>query len=127
MADRGSIRDYSSGLRADRGPDERWLTVYEAAAMTLQHPDTVRRWIAEGRLQAEDRGRMGLRVRESDVEQYVNEVFRSDIGRSPADKGLSSNLVGYVQSDALPNEVERAGAGWPFHNRGGDALGHERD
>lgn len=112
VADRGKFQDYASGLDADRGPGDRWLSVYEAAAMTLQHPRTIRRWIEEGMLKAEDRGRLGYRVPESEVERFVNEVVRTE-GRSPANKGLSSNLVTDVHTDT-PVERRNAKAGWPF-------------
>ena len=116
MSDRGSIRDFASGLRADRGPEDRWLSVYEVGAMTLQHPDTVRRWIADGMLTAHDRGRLGVRIRESEVERFVNDNFRTS-GRNPADKGLSSNLVDVLQPADAPTERAKAGAGWPFNHR----------
>lgn len=112
MADRGNFQDYSSGLEASAGAEDRWLSVYEAAAMTLQHPRTIRRWIEEGLLKAEDRGRLGLRVSQHEVVRFVNEVVRTN-GRSPANKGLSSNLVTDVHTDT-PVERRGAKAGWPF-------------
>jgi excisionase family DNA binding protein len=121
VSERGSIRDYASGLRADRGPDDRWLSVYEAAAMTLQHPDTVRRWIAAGLLSGEDRGRLGYRIRESEVERFLRDAIKTE-GRNPADKGLSSNLVNVMQAAAAPSERARAGAGWPFNHRERDGV-----
>ena len=121
MSERGAIRDYASGLRADRGPEDRWLSVYEVAAMTLQHPDTVRRWIADGLITGEDRGRLGYRVRESVVEDFLQHVIRRE-GRNPADKGLSSNLVDPLRPADVPNERQQAGAGWPFNHRTYDAA-----
>ncbi len=121
MSDQGAIRDYASGLRADRGPEDRWLSVYEVAAMTLQHPDTVRRWLVEGLIAGEDRGRLGRRVRESDVERFVQNNFRVE-GRNAADHALSSNVVDVLQTTDSPNERQTAGAGWPFNHRHRDAT-----
>ena len=115
MSDQGTVRDFASGLRAERGEEDRLLSVYEAAAMTLQNPGTVRRWISDGLLPAQDYGKLGLRVRESDVEQWVRSHFEIQ-GRKPANKGLSSNQIDKVEAGS-PSEVKVAGAGWPFHGR----------
>lgn len=115
MSERGAVQDYASGLQADRGPEDRWLTVYEVAAMTLQHPDTVRRWIAQGLLKGEDRGPLGYRVRESEVERFLHDFIAVE-GRNPADKALSSNLLDTTRANK-PEEYEVAGAGWPFFGR----------
>ena len=115
MSERGEVRDYASGLRADRSAEERWLSVYEAAAMMLQHPDTVRRWIADGLIRAESRGRFGLRVPESEVERYLGTNFVER--RSPADHALSSNVVNAIPTLNQPQERAIAGAGWPFNQR----------
>lgn len=121
MSEQGAIRDYASGLRADRGPDDRWLSVYEVAAMTLQHPETVRRWLAAGLIAGEDRGRLGHRIRERDVERFVQSNFRVE-GRNAADHALSSNVVDVLQPADAPNERQKAGAGWPFNHRRRDAT-----
>lgn len=121
MSERGAVQDYASGLRADRGPEDRWLTIYEVAAMTLQHPATVWRWIAQGLLKGEDRGPLGYRVRESEVERFLHD-FILQAGRNPADKALSSNLLDTVRANE-PEEYEVAGAGWPFFGRRRDADG----
>ncbi|MGD9895434.1 MAG: helix-turn-helix domain-containing protein, partial [Dehalococcoidia bacterium] len=92
MSEQGEQRDYASGLRAGRDGSERWLSVYEVAAMVLQHPDTVRRWIADGLIEAEDRGRLGLRIPEGEVQRYLAGNFISD-KRNPANHALSSNVV----------------------------------
>jgi excisionase family DNA binding protein len=115
VSERGAIQDYASGLRADRGPEDRWLTVYEVAAMTLQHPDTVWRWITEGLLKGEDRGPLGYRIRESEVERFLHDYVLVE-GRNPADKALSSNLLDSAQRNE-PQEYTVAGAGWPFFGR----------
>jgi excisionase family DNA binding protein len=120
VSERGSIQDYASGLRADRGPEDRWLSVYEVAAMTLQHPDTVRRWVAEGMIKGEQRGRLGYRIPESEVERFVHGFFRAE-GRNAANHALSSNLVTPVETDA-PSERHAAGAGWPFHGRTSESV-----
>lgn len=119
MSERGTIRDFASGLRADMGPGDRWLSVYEVGAMTLQSPETVRRWVADGVIPAEDRGRLGLRIRESDVEKLLGSHFVVE-SRAPADHGLSSNVVDLLQPAAAPNERETIGAGWPFNHRTGN-------
>ena len=121
MSERGTIRDFASGLRASRGPEDRWLSIYEVAAMTLQHPGTVRRWIADGLVPAEDRGRLGYRIRESDVEAFVQNNFRTE-GHNAANHALSSNVVDVLQPAAAPTERAKAGAGWPFNLRDGNTT-----
>lgn len=116
MSEKGEQRDFASGLRAARDGDERWLSVYEAAAMVLQHPDTVRRWIVDGLIRAEQRGRLGLRIPESEIERYLATNFLTD-KRNPADHGLSSNVVNAVPTQNQPRERDIAGAGWPFNRR----------
>ena len=116
MSEQGEQRDYASGLRADRGPEERWLSVYEVAAMVLQHPDTVRRWITDGLIRAEQRGRLGPRIPESEVERYLSSNFVND-KRNPADHALSSNVINAIPTLNQPREREIAGAGWPFNRR----------
>lgn len=125
MSDQGHVQDYASGLRAGRDTEERWLSVYEVAAMVLQHPDTVRRWIVDGLVRAEQRGRLGLRIPESEVERYLTTNFLTD-KRNPANHALSSNLVNSVPTLNQPSEREIAGAGWPFNRRvedGGTPIG----
>lgn len=116
MSEKGEQRDYASGLRTGGGEAERWLSVYEAAAMVLQHPDTVRRWIADGLVKAEDRGRLGLRIAEGEVQRYLAANFIAD-KRNPADHALSSNVINAIPVLNQPSEREIAGAGWPFNRR----------
>lgn len=116
MSEQGEQRDYASGLRGRQDGGERWLSVYEAAAMVLQHPDTVRRWIADGLIQSEDRGRLGMRIPESEVQRYLASNFKLD-KRNPANHALSSNVVNAVATLNQPREREIAGAGWPFNHR----------
>ena len=116
MSEQGAQRDYASGLSADRGDAERWLSVYEAAAMVLQHPDTVRRYIADGLIPAENRGRLGWRIPESEVERYLTTNFMSD-KRNPADHALSSNVINAIPTLNQPQERHLQGAGWPFNRR----------
>jgi excisionase family DNA binding protein len=99
-----------------RSEAERWLSIYEVAAMTLQHPDTVRRWVIDGLIRAEDRGRKGLRIPESEVERYLSQNFIND-KRNPADHALSSNVINFVPVQNQPLERELKGAGWPFNQR----------
>jgi hypothetical protein len=116
VSEQGEQRDYASGLGAGRDGSERWLSVYEAAAMVLQHPDTVRRWITDGLIHAEDRGRLGLRVPEGEVQRYLASNFMSD-KRNPANHALSSNVVNAISTMNQPQERDIAGAGWPFNHR----------
>jgi hypothetical protein len=118
VSDQGEQRDFASGLRAGRDGDGsgRWLSVYEAAAMVLQHPDTVRRWIVDGLIHAEQRGRLGLRIPEREIIRYLTTNFATD-KRNPADHGLSSNVVNAIAVRNQPREREIAGAGWPFNRR----------
>jgi hypothetical protein len=121
VSERGAIRDGAGGLRADRGPEERWLSVYEVGAMTLQSPETVRRWLAEGLIAGEERGRLGVRIRESEVERFLRDNFRVE-GRNVADHALSSNVTDVLRPATAPNERQLAGAGWPFNRRAPDAT-----
>lgn len=116
MSEQGEQRDYASGLGASRATDERWLSIYEAAAMVLQHPDTIRRWITDGLIQAESRGRLGLRVPEREVQRYLHANFNSD-KRNPADHALSSNVINAIPTINQPQERIIRGAGWPFNRR----------
>lgn len=116
MSEQGDQRDYASGLRAGLETNERWLSVYEVAAMVLQHPDTVRRWVTDGLLPAEARGRLGTRIRESAVQRYLETNFITD-KRNPADHALSSNVVNAVSTLNQPQERIIRGAGWPFNRR----------
>jgi excisionase family DNA binding protein len=116
VSEQGEQRDYASGLRAGRDGSERWLSIYEAAAMVLQHPDTVRRWIADGLIRAEDRGRLGLRIPEGEVQRYLATNFKTD-KRNPANHALSSNVVNSIPTLNQPRERDIAGAGWPFNHR----------
>ena len=117
MSEQGTRRDYASGLEASRSNDERWLSVYEAAAMVLQHPDTVRRWITDGLVSAEQRGRLGWRIPESEVQRYLAVNFTGGNKRNPANHALSSNVINAVATLNQPREREIAGAGWPFNRR----------
>ena len=117
MSEQGARRDYASGLEASRGREERWLSVYEAAAMVLQHPDTVRRWVIDGLVRAEHRGRLGWRIPESEVQRYLATNFTGGDKRNPANHALSSNVINSVATLNQPREREIAGAGWPFNRR----------
>jgi len=94
---------------------EKWLTVYEVAGQLLARPDTVRNWVRDGLLQAEDRGRLGLRIPKPAVDAFVIRHFQSEGFRS-ADHSLSSSSAQDILSAAETPEqaVERQGAGWPF-------------
>lgn len=116
VSEQGEQRDYASGLGASRGPHDRWLSVYEAAAMVLQHPDTVRRWISDGLVRGEVRGRLGLRIPESEVERYLASNFIAD-KRNPANHALSSNVITSGATQHGASEADNRGAGWPFNHR----------
>lgn len=122
MSDQGQQQDYASGLGSERGGSDRWLSVYEAAAMVLQHPDTVRRWVADGLIRAENQARRGVRIPESEIERYLATNFISD-KRNPANHALSSNLINAIPTQNQPQERTIAGAGWPFNRRVEDRGG----
>lgn len=53
--------------------EERWLTVSEVAVRIRTTPDTVRRWIRQGRLHAVMPGgtKVGYRIRQTDVDRLL--------------------------------------------------------
>ena len=59
----------------ERGKDvagERWLTVVEIVEQLQVHEQTVRRWLRDGRLPGRNLGgRSGYRVRERDLEAFL--------------------------------------------------------
>lgn len=104
----------------DRGPRDReaadgWLTVYEVAGQLLARPETVKTWVRDGLLAAEDRGRLGLRIPKREVEEFIVKHFQSEGFRS-ADHSFSSGVGEAVLSATeIPEQsIERQGAGWPF-------------
>ena len=50
-------------MRDTAGPSREWYTVKEAAPVLQVSADTIRRWIAAGRLDAEQPGGPGTQVR----------------------------------------------------------------
>jgi excisionase family DNA binding protein len=63
--------------------DDPWLTVEQIAERLQMHPDTIRRFLREGRL----RGyrltrRAGWRVRASEVDRFVTGELKSDDERN---------------------------------------------
>ncbi len=53
---------------------ERWLTVAQIAERLQVHPETVRRWLRDGRLNGRNfGGKGGYRVRERDLEAFMSE------------------------------------------------------
>jgi excisionase family DNA binding protein len=103
----------------DRVDEDGWLTVYEVAGQLLARPETVKTWIREGRLPAEDRGRLGLRVPKREVEAFIITHFQYEGFRS-ADHSFSSGVGEAVlaATDIPEQAVERQGAGWPFRRDG---------
>lgn len=54
--------------------DERWFAVAQIAALLAVHEQTVRRWLNDGRLKGRNfGGKTGWRVRETDLEAFLNE------------------------------------------------------
>ncbi len=53
---------------------EQWITVAQIAERLQVHPETVRRWLREGRITSRNfGGKSGYRVRERDLEAFMNE------------------------------------------------------
>jgi excisionase family DNA binding protein len=98
---------------------EDWLTVYQVAGRLLARPDSVRAWIRDGLLPAEDQGRLGYRVPRQAVEAFIRGHLRTE-GFNAADHSFSSGVGEDVLSaTAIPEQaVERQGAGWPFRSDG---------
>ena len=60
---------------------ERWLTVAEIVDMLKVHENTVRRWLRSGKLPGRAfGGRMGYRVRESDLQKFLEGEQGGDRG-----------------------------------------------
>jgi excisionase family DNA binding protein len=59
---------------------EALLTVAEVAARLRVHPETVRRWLAQGRLEGVRPGgtKIGWRIPESALERFLAESPRAD-------------------------------------------------
>ena len=54
--------------------EDRWLTVAEICDRLRVHEETVRRWLRSGQLPGRAfGGRAGYRVRESDLEAFLNQ------------------------------------------------------
>ncbi len=54
--------------------DERWFTVAYIAELLDVHEETVRRWLKAGRLKGQNfGGRMGWRVKESDLNAFLED------------------------------------------------------
>ncbi len=103
------------------GGGEAWLSIYEVAGRVLARPDTVKAWIRDGLLPAENRGRLGLRVPEAAVSDFLARHLRAEGFRS-ADHSFSSGVGETVlTATEIPEQaVERQGAGWPFRKDGED-------
>jgi excisionase family DNA binding protein len=99
----------------DTDEHERWLSVYEVASQVLARPDTVQRWVRDGLLRAEQRGRLGLRIPKSAVDQFMLKQYQSEGFRS-ADHSFSSGTTDEVlPATAVPEgSLKRQAAGWPF-------------
>jgi excisionase family DNA binding protein len=70
--------------------DERWFTVQQIADLLQVHPETVREWLRDGRLQGRKLGnRGGWRVRESVLNAFLTED----------DEGKAARLI---SAGALP-------------------------
>jgi excisionase family DNA binding protein len=54
--------------------NEAWYTVEEIAQLLKIHPDTVRGWLREGRMQGRNfGGRTGYRVRQSALDAFLDD------------------------------------------------------
>jgi hypothetical protein len=101
----------------------RWLSIYEVAGRVLARPDTVKAWVRDGLLPAEDRGRLGLRIPEYAVDDFLTRHLRAE-GFHSADHSFSSGVgEGILTATEIPEQaVERQGAGWPFRKDGDDSM-----
>lgn len=99
----------------DAEQSERWLSVYEVASQLLARPETVQRWVREGLLHGEPRGRLGLRIPKSAVAEFMIKRFQSE-GFHSADHSFSSGVTDSVLgANTIPEQsVRRQAAGWPF-------------
>ena len=53
--------------------DDRWLTVDEAAEQIKVHPETIRRWLREGKIEGVLISRSaGYRIRQSALDNFLN-------------------------------------------------------
>jgi len=58
----------------EAGMDDRWLTVDEAAAQIKVHPETIRRWLRDGKLPGTLISRSGgYRVRQSELDRFMDQ------------------------------------------------------
>lgn len=63
--------------------DERWFTVEQISEALQVHPNTVRRWLRDGDLIGHNfGGKTGYRVRESDLDSFLES--RLDASRKKA-------------------------------------------
>lgn len=63
--------------------DERWLTVPEFAERVRAAPETVRRWLRQGKLRGVRPGgtKLGYRIRESEIHRVMEEHVPYDPNR----------------------------------------------
>lgn len=111
----------------DPDQHETWLTVYEVAGQLLARPDTIQRWVRQGLLPVRDRGRLGLRIPKSAVDEFIIKKLQMTEGFRAADHSLSSGVTDDVlTATELPEQsLARQGAGWPFRGDGGEQQNHE--
>jgi excisionase family DNA binding protein len=73
-------------------PEERLLTVSEVAKYFRVDPESVRRWLREGKLLGINLGRgPGWRIRVGDLQTFVNERHTKP-GEAPPDLGENGDL-----------------------------------
>ncbi len=54
---------------------DRWFTVEQVAEIIQVHPETVRRWLREGRLKGFALGgKSGWRIRERDIDAFIEDA-----------------------------------------------------
>ncbi|MDP9470625.1 MAG: helix-turn-helix domain-containing protein [Chloroflexota bacterium] len=64
--------------------DDRWLTVEEAAAQIQVHPETIRRWLRDGKVTGVLISRSGgYRIRQSELDRFLEERT-TDMGKAAA-------------------------------------------
>lgn len=112
-----SFPDTADGTGASQ--TERYFTPAQVAARFLARLETVKLWIAEGRLRAESGGRSGYRIPESALLEFQDQAYRREQFNG-IDHGMQSWPNERPAASALPIPVETAAAGeataprWPY-------------
>ncbi len=68
--------------------EDRWLTVGDIVQQARVHEQTVRRWLRSGELKGRNlRGKSGWRVRQSDLDRFLNPDLHPPRPPKATDKG----------------------------------------